>query len=199
LPNVIITLEYGNGQSRDLGLPMDVSCRALSTALYQALKINTDVGEGITLVEQDGAGGRRLAANATLGDLGILHGTRLTLVSERAKEARAIPQGGASLRLDNGNEIPLSAAYMLIGRRDPKHNIFPDFDLSELDTTKISSRQHAAIEFDQRNYVVKDLRSVNGTWLNGVRLTPEVPNPVNDGDEIYFGRNGVRVKFRRGA
>ena len=198
MPNVIVTLEYREGKTRDLGLPLEVSCRTITEALAQALKLDLDINEGLTLVEQSPAGDRPLTPNATLGDMSILHGMRLGLLSEKMREARVVPKGGASLKLDNGREIPLKGAYTMIGRRDPKHNIYPDFDLSELDFTKISSRQHAVIEFDQKSYVVKDLKSANGTWLNGERLLPEMTKPINDGDEIVFGRNGVKVKFQRG-
>ena len=97
-----------------------------------------------------------------------------------------------------GKEISFKGAYFLVGRRDPKNGIYPDFDLSALDTGKISSRKHAVFEFDQNSYVIKDLKSANGTWKNGQRLQPEINYPVNDGDEIVFGRNGVKVCFKRG-
>jgi len=198
MPNVVVTLEYGDGNVRDLGLPLDVSCKALTIALAQAFKLDVDINEGLTLVEKDASGGRKLTANATLGDMGILHGTRLTLENERKKIPDVIPQGGVSLKLENGREVLLKGVYTLIGRRDPKHNIYPDFDLGELDSGKISSRQHATIEFDQRSYVIKDLRSANGTWVNGQRLQPETAYQIKNGDEIVFGRNGIKVHFKRG-
>ena len=170
MPNVVVTVEFGKGERNDLALPLDVPSRALAAAMAKALRLDMDAEEGYTLVELGAAGGRRLPLNATLADFGILHGSILSLVCERLKEARAIPQGGAFLETVDGKKINLNGAYTLIGRRDPKHNILPDLDITELDSSKIASRRHACIEFDQKTWVISDPGSANGTWLNGDRL-----------------------------
>lgn len=198
MPNVVVTVEYNMGERRDMALPLDVSCRVLASALAKALNLDCGMEEAFTLSELDPAGIRCLPQNATLSDAGILHGRTLGLSNEKLKEARAVPQGGAFLTSENGKHIQLTGAYTLIGRRDIKHNILPDLDLTELDTLKITSRRHACIEFDQKSYVVSDLGSSNGTWVNGDRLRPKESRVLKEGDEITFGRNGVRVVFRRG-
>lgn len=54
-----------------------------------------------------------------------------------------------------------------------------------LDGDKLSSRQNTKIFTDGRRFLVEDLSSRNGTFLNGVRLK-EV-QALQDGDEIRVG------------
>lgn len=49
------------------------------------------------------------------------------------------------------------------------------------------SRQHAVIEQDGQGWVVIDLNSTNGTWVNGARVQR---SPLRAGDDLAFG--GVR-------
>lgn len=56
------------------------------------------------------------------------------------------------------------------------------------------SRHHCGIEWDHsspRIYVLTDLLSSNGTFLNGKRV--QEPMQLNDGDVIEFGRNGPSI------
>ena len=52
------------------------------------------------------------------------------------------------------------------------------------------SRRHAQICYDPRNKVVriKDLNSVNGTFINGQRLHPEEIRVLRHGDKIRTGK-----------
>lgn len=45
------------------------------------------------------------------------------------------------------------------------------------------SRRHARIERDGSGWRIVDLRSTNGTWVNGERVTAA---PVSEGDEVAF-------------
>lgn len=198
MANVYVTIEYGNHQKRDLAVPLEVPCRVLSIALARALQQESGLEESFTLMELLDDGTRRIQGNASLGDAEVYNGSTLRLMSEQRLEARPIPQGGAYLETAEGKRLSLNGAYTLIGRRDLKHNILPDIDLAERDEKKISSRRHSCIEFDKKVWVVTDLGSSNGTWVNGERLTANVPHALQDGDEIAFGRKGVKVMFRRG-
>ncbi len=55
------------------------------------------------------------------------------------------------------------------------------------------SRSHARIYCDRLPYRVQDLRSSNGTTLNGVPLPPEEIRPLKDGDIIAIGP--FRLRF----
>ncbi len=46
------------------------------------------------------------------------------------------------------------------------------------------SREHVAIRFDQGTYFVEDLKSRNGTYLNGNKLAEMKPHPLKNGDRI---------------
>jgi adenylate cyclase len=56
------------------------------------------------------------------------------------------------------------------------------------------SRRHTAIDFENGVFVLKDLGSANGTFLNGRRLYN--PTQLNDSDEVMVGT--TRLVFRTG-
>jgi pSer/pThr/pTyr-binding forkhead associated (FHA) protein len=89
----------------------------------------------------------------------------------------------------DGLQVDLSGTEgFVLGRSDSKSSYIPDIDLAAFRALdKGVSRRHAAfVRFQGRLHVV-DLSSVNGTFLNGSRLTPEVPYPVNSGDRLVLG------------
>jgi adenylate cyclase len=53
-----------------------------------------------------------------------------------------------------------------------------------------ASRRHAEIRRRGNNYILSDLGSVNGTWLNNRRVT--VPRDLEDGDQIRIGNGTIR-------
>lgn len=55
------------------------------------------------------------------------------------------------------------------------------------------SRQHARIRLEEDHFVLYDLGSANGTFLNGTRV--EQPVPIKDGDTIRFGE--VEFTFKQ--
>ena len=99
------------------------------------------------------------------------------------------------LETETGQTFPLGSSKILIGRKDVKRDVVVDIDLAPLDPRKIVSRKHATIERQKGNWVLVDQKSQNGSWLNGHKLTAEEPYPLQEGDEIIFGRNGVILKF----
>jgi pSer/pThr/pTyr-binding forkhead associated (FHA) protein len=54
------------------------------------------------------------------------------------------------------------------------------------------SRKHAQIEKLEDEYLLMDLGSSNGTFLNGDRLSPYKPYILNHGDKIMIGQLAVR-------
>lgn len=56
------------------------------------------------------------------------------------------------------------------------------------------SRSHARILVQNGSVTVEDVGSTNGTFVNGQKLTPQVPVPLTDGAEITFG--GTKLTLR---
>ena len=62
-----------------------------------------------------------------------------------------------------------------------------------LDATAIS-RYHASLFLSESDVYLQDLESVNGTYVDGRKLTPNEPYPLHGGEEILVGE--VRMIFR---
>ena len=76
----------------------------------------------------------------------------------------------------------------LVGRSDPVTGITPDVDLTPLDPQRSTSRRHAKLyQMSDRYYVMEEIGVMNGTYVNGTRLTTGVPVPVTNGDVLKFG------------
>ncbi len=89
------------------------------------------------------------------------------------------PPGGAT------QKTPLASLPFTIGRNDST-------DL-RVDSHQVS-REHAAISRQGRKYLIKDLGSTNGTFLNGQRISEAV---LNDGDLLMVA--DVELTFYSGA
>lgn len=82
------------------------------------------------------------------------------------------------LLLDCGKvakQLPLGKGRCVIGRAE------------DTDLTLVSndiSRHHAAVVFQENNYVIEDLNSTNGTFVNGKAIEHHA---LNSGDEISIG------------
>ena len=106
-------------------------------------------------------------------------GLRASLVVERGEAA------GAEFILD-GDESN-------IGRWDADNGIFPDVDLDSHDQEAKVSRRHARILRRGGQFLVEDLGSTNGTYVNrGRRLLPGNPQSLADGDELIVGKTFLR-------
>jgi pSer/pThr/pTyr-binding forkhead associated (FHA) protein len=105
--------------------------------------------------------------------------------------ARLVIERGKSI----GKQFMLSAAESNIGRWDADGGIFPDIDLDSDDPEAKVSRRHARITFNDGKYVLEDLGSTNGTFVNrGKRLAPGTRQPLSDGDEIIVGKTFLRFQ-----
>ena len=80
------------------------------------------------------------------------------------------------------------ADSLTIGRRDPVTGIQPSVDLTGLDQERSVSRRHAKLERrGRRLYLVEDLGTTNGTFVNGERISPGAPVEVESGALLRFG------------
>jgi CRP-like cAMP-binding protein len=75
-----------------------------------------------------------------------------------------------------------------IGRRDPVTGIQPEIDLSPVDLQRSVSRRHAKIyRQDGRFFLIEEIGTVNGTFVNGQRVETGVPVEIKPGEEVRFG------------
>jgi CRP-like cAMP-binding protein len=104
---------------------------------------------------------------------------------------KADPDPNARLvEINSGVVFPLAdQRETTIGRIDPVTGIHPDVDLTPVDSKRSTSRRHAKIrrEDDASFTVIEDVGTMNGTFVNGVRLTAGRGVPVNLGDTVTFG------------
>jgi hypothetical protein len=113
---------------------------------------------------------------------------RQDLVIRRTK----LPAGSIALYV-MGEKLPLlveSKGRPTILGRQAQGIIAP----GTLDLTKYQghllgvSRQHASISFVDGSFVIEDLNSSNGTWINENRLAANEPRPLRNGDVIRLGQ-----------
>ncbi|MBO8136582.1 MAG: DUF3662 domain-containing protein [Desulfotomaculum sp.] len=76
---------------------------------------------------------------------------------------------------DAGNEFILRDYRMVIGRRDTCDIVIKDPSVS---------RRHAVLDSHDKQYILTDLNSTNGTYVNGLKITKKVLEP---GDVITLG------------
>ncbi len=93
----------------------------------------------------------------------------------------------------SGTEFALVDDESNIGRWDADNGVFPDIDLDRYDPEAKISRRHARIVRQNGKYLIEDLGSTNGTFVNrGRRLLPGNKNVLTDGDEIIVGKTFLR-------
>ena len=105
----------------------------------------------------------------------------------------------AKLVIERGDgpatEFRIAGTESIIGRWDADNGVFPDVDLDSHDSEAKVSRRHARIRLQDGNYMIEDLGSTNGTYVNrGRRLLPGMAQVVNDGDEVIVGKTFLRFK-----
>jgi len=94
-----------------------------------------------------------------------------------------------------GKQFPLSDKDAHIGRWDADGGVFPDVDLDTDDPEAKVSRRHARITLRDGQYLIEDLGSTNGTFVNrGHRLASGERHPLKDGDEIIVGKTFLRFR-----
>lgn len=86
-----------------------------------------------------------------------------------------------------GHRERLTADFATIGRHPSSElQLDPDRD-------RDVSARHAAVFRQGPTFVVRDLGSTNGTWVNGVRIRSD--RPLEPGDRIRLGPNGPELEF----
>lgn len=198
MTHAVVTIEIDSKTRVDLALPLNIPSRVLANAIAQALEVDKEGKQQYSLAVKTEQGVVRIPAQSTLGDASVLDGFRLQLFPEKDAPLPRKVKTTAYLQTETGQIFPLDADTILIGRKDLKRGVMVDIDLTPLDNRKIVSRKHALLEHKKGEWFLTDQGSANGTWLNGHQLTMRKPYPLQEGDEVMFGRNGVTVRFRVG-
>lgn len=87
-----------------------------------------------------------------------------------------------------GAPIPFPEDNVLIGRIKPGVTPAPDIDLVPHGGDRMGvSRQHARMLRGTSGWVLEDLESTNGTFLNGKQISPRQQVRVRTGDIVRFG------------
>lgn len=86
--------------------------------------------------------------------------------------------------VDVGFKLDIGFDRINIGRRESN-----EFPLSDLNT----SRLHAYITYEDRVHVLYDAKSLNGTYVNGHRITRKT---LSDGDRIKVGNTIILYEVR---
>lgn len=96
------------------------------------------------------------------------------------------------LRSENGEVLQdyvLDKPEITIGRA-------PTSDVL-LSKDKLTSRRHATIRYENGNYIIRDERSANGTFVNGQQLEEMTPWTLHDGDHIGIGEHELVFQSAR--
>lgn len=105
------------------------------------------------------------------------------------KDADATFSASADFRLT----MPGAEAY-IVGRSDNTSSYQPDIDLFEFGgQQKGVSRRHAVLMRYRGRVHLMDLESVNGTFINGQRLVPNVPYPVGAEDQLSLANMEINI------
>lgn len=125
-----------------------------------------------------------------------------------------LPSLPTSVNADFISRLPDNTlALMIMGERKPvllsnQGKLFlgrigaqeqrPAFDLTPYGGDRLGvSRQHAAVTPTEKGYLLEDLGSTNGTWVNATRLVPYTPHMLRSGDLIRFGQLTLFVYFKK--
>jgi tetratricopeptide (TPR) repeat protein/CheY-like chemotaxis protein len=85
---------------------------------------------------------------------------------------------------DESRVVPVESPRFTIGRGTENSLCIP---------ATVVSRSHAELIRVGSDYLLRDLGSTNGSFVNGVRITEQM---LNDGDLLRFGANGPEMSFR---
>ena len=85
---------------------------------------------------------------------------------------------------------------VLLGRYDSVTGHRPEVDLTEEDVNRNVSRRHARLVNKQGSfYIAEEIGSMNGTYVNGKKLSTGVLSPIQDGDELLLCRVPLTFKL----
>ncbi len=99
--------------------------------------------------------------------------------------------------VESGQILPLAdRTEFSLGRVAEGQPIMPDVDLTPFKAYENGvSRLHALLRLAEKEVVIIDLGSSNGTYVNGSRIAPNVKHPLRHGDMILLGKLKIQILF----
>lgn len=116
--------------------------------------------------------------------------------SLRKAPSKPLPDTRLSLKvLETGAIIaPEGGLEFTLGRVSGSQPILPDIDLTPYQAYESGvSRLHATIKIEKMKIIVIDLGSANGTRVNGKKIPPHTPQPLENGDILTLGKFKLQV------
>lgn len=99
----------------------------------------------------------------------------------QAKARTLVPPGASPIAVPDKDDVTL-------GRFDSVSGLAPDIELGPLDTKHLTSRRHARLVRENgETFVLEEIGTANGTFVNGTRIVTGVRTRVVDGDTLRFG------------
>lgn len=97
--------------------------------------------------------------------------------------------------LDSGHILTFSErTEFTLGRLSENQPVEPDVDLTPYNAFDSGvSRLHAVIKQNSGNVILVDLASSNGTYINGIRIKPNVEHPLRHGDIVALGKLKIQI------
>jgi serine/threonine protein kinase len=134
------------------------------------------------LAQLPGATGRTIATPLPEDVAASSTTARLPDVIVEAGPRLVVTGTGAVLVIPTLDEV-------VIGRADPHATLTPDIDLGEHGGSLAGvSRTHARLVCCPEGWLLEDLNSTNGTFVNQTRLSPGQQVRIHDGDAIRCGQ-----------
>lgn len=112
-----------------------------------------------------------------------LHKSLDANVSRQAARLQALPKGVSAQLLFDDRRITITKSLTIIGR------VKEVVDVALQDDDQVS-RHHAAVVYSNGEFIIEDLDSTNGTFLNGKRVKRATLEP---GAEVRVGRRIFRL------
>ena len=109
------------------------------------------------------------------------HGAELHGLTADLPAPRALPRGWFRRRRPSGLLEGAAGGRLVLGRAPGCQLVFAD------DTV---SRRHAELRLDEGRWMLRDLGSANGTWVNGRRV---MEAEVAPGDDLQLGGCALRL------
>ena len=148
--------------------------------------------------QNSGSNGNSRKEAPALAQSGSLLAEEVTAIPQFDRESRVHATLVIERGTSAGKRFQLSSPEANIGRWDADGGVFPEVDLDSDDPEAKVSRRHARISLRDGNYLIEDLGSTNGTFINrGRRLAPGDRQPLKDGDEIIVGKTFLRFRVTK--